>query len=184
LFDLGIQAIPGTGNELLSQGRIRNLFIFGEDPVGCETGNTYRNLIKAIPFRVVMDYFLTDTAREADLVLPASFPAEIGGTFSNTQKVLLEFDAALPSRLGMDSVRQLTGILKGFGLNGLNSREEVFREFVSQLPKPGEDHPADDLTLVCTSGDSPERVFRYGCDSLVKRFEEEFAHVSCPCGTQ
>ena len=184
LFDLGIQAIPGTGNELLSQGRIRNLFIFGEDPVGCETGNTYRNLIKAIPFRVVMDYFLTDTAREADLVLPASFPAEIGGTFSNTQKVLLEFDAALPSRLGMDSVRQLTGILKGFGLNGLNSREEVFREFISQLPKPGEDHPADDLTLVCTSGDSPERVFRYGCDSLVKRFEEEFAHVSYPCGTQ
>ncbi|MBE0648263.1 MAG: FAD-dependent oxidoreductase [Bacteroidales bacterium] len=173
-----VDSIPGPDSACLktklTQGKIKNLFIFGEDPVGCDTTGSFRMLIEQIPFKVVQDYFMTDTARMADLILPASFPAEIGGTFSNTQKVILEFDKVLPSRPEMDSIGQLIHILKQFGLNGVESREDVFSEIVQLLPQTEEEMPAEKLTLAYSANDNPNRYFDYGCDYLVKRFEEEF----------
>jgi len=170
--------LPGTGRESLksklTQNKVRNIFIFGEDPIGCDLTGSYTDLIRQIPFKVVQDYFMTDTAKEADLILPASFPTEIGGTFSNTQKVILEFDKVLPSRLGKDSIQQLISIMKGFGMNGLESREDVFAEVIHLLPQTEEEVPAEKLSLSFTHDDNPNRLFNYGCDSLVKRFEEEF----------
>ena len=173
-----VNTIPGPVGECLkvnlSQGKVRNIFIFGEDPVGCEITGSYRKLIEQIPFKVVQDYFMTDTALAADLVLPASFPAEIGGTFSNTQKVILEFDQVLPSRPEMDSIHQLINILKSFGLNGLAGREDVFSEIIRLLPQTDEDAPAEKLALIYTHDDNSNRSFNYGCDYIVKRFEEDF----------
>lgn len=170
LFDMGINRLKLN----LTQGRIRNIFIFGEDPSGCDLTGSYSELIEKIPFKVVQDYFMTDTARMADLILPGSFPAEIGGTFSNTQKVILEFDKVLPSRLQTDSIGQFIGILKAFGLNGLETREDVFTEIIRLLPQTEEEMTVEKLFLTYTCDDNPNRSFNFGCDSLVKRFEEEF----------
>ncbi|MBN1200032.1 MAG: FAD-dependent oxidoreductase [Bacteroidales bacterium] len=173
-----VDSLPGEApqglNQKLMKGKIRNIFIFGEDPVGCDITGRYAGLIGQVPFKVVQDYFMTDTAKTADLILPGSFPSEIGGTFSNTQKVILSFEKVLPSRLGMDSTEQLIHILKRFGLNGLESREDVFPEIIRLLPQTEEEIPADKLTLTCTTEDNSNRSFNYGCDYLVKRFEEEF----------
>jgi len=166
--------VPVCLNVKLSQEKIKNLFIFGEDPVGCDATRTYSTLIKQVPFKVVQDYFMTDTAKEADLILPASFPTEIGGTFSNTQRAILEFEPVLSSRVEVDSIRQLIGLLNGFGLNGPESREDVFAEIIRLLPQVDEDQPEESLTMVYTVDDNPNRSFNYGCDYLVKRFEEEF----------
>ena len=73
-------------SKLLSGKLIRNLFIFGEDPIGCASTSSPAKWIKNADFVMVQDYFMTPTAAEANLVMPASFPAETGGTFTNAQK--------------------------------------------------------------------------------------------------
>ena len=174
-----VKEIPGIVSECmktkLTQKRISNLFIYGEDPVGCDRTNTYPTLLEEVPFMMVQDYFMTETAKMADLVLPGSFPTEIGGSFSNTQKAILDFEAVLPSRIDVDSILQLVEMLKRFGLNGLKNREEVFEEIIKVLPHVEEEPEAATLTLQYTLDDNQNRAFDYGCDYLVKRFEGEYA---------
>ncbi len=69
------------------EGRIKGLFIFGEDPVRTDpdTSHVIRAL-ESLEFLVVDDLFLTETARYADVVLPGRSYAEKEGTFTNTER--------------------------------------------------------------------------------------------------
>ena len=84
---------PGTENtcsyELLKENKLKNLFVFGEDPVGCAVDkNGIKKLLSGAEFIVSQDYFMTDTASLADLVLPSTFIFETGGSFTNTQRAV------------------------------------------------------------------------------------------------
>ena len=83
----------------LKEGRIKNLFIFGEDPIGCRADEEVSEWFGKPGFKVVQDYFMTPTAREANLILPGSFPAESGGSFTNAQKVIQEFNSVLSLKI-------------------------------------------------------------------------------------
>lgn len=63
------------------QGSLKALWIMGSDPVRDCPGAA--GSLERIPFVVVQDLFLTDTARLADVVLPAASFAEVDGTFTN-----------------------------------------------------------------------------------------------------
>lgn len=160
---------------LLQSGKIKNAFIFGEDPVGCAIDKTeIDEVFSALDFVMVQDYFMTDTMKFADLILPASFPVEIGGSFTNTQKVIQEFEKPenFPTdKLEKDSYSQLIDLLRQFDVNGLNSRSDIFFEIISLLPRQKEKQK---LSFTYTEKCNPNRRFNYGCDSLVKRFDDEF----------
>ena len=68
-------------------GRIRGLFLFGEDPVRTDpdTHHVIRAL-KALDFLVVEELFMTETAKYADVILPGRSYAEKEGTFTNTER--------------------------------------------------------------------------------------------------
>ena len=69
------------------EGKIRGLFIFGEDQVRTDPNlNHVIEGIKALDFFVVDDLFMTETAKYADVVLPGISYAEKWGTFSNTER--------------------------------------------------------------------------------------------------
>jgi formate dehydrogenase major subunit len=202
LFDMGISRLNGVGSQsmedeafrkkmmslwkvdrlpgpvticlkfFLAQKKIKNLFIFGEDPVGCATEPTFPGYIADVPFIVVQDYYMTETAKLAHLILPATFPAETGGSFTNTQKMLLEFDAVLKPKPAMTNIEQLSGMLGKFGMNGLHTPREAFTEYIKLLP--GKENGGK-LKLAYTALDNSNRIFEHGCDYLVKRFEDEFA---------
>jgi formate dehydrogenase major subunit len=155
----------------LKGGGILNLFIFGEDPVGCQTGEEVGEWLKNTGFMVVQDYFMTPTALQADLVLPGSFPAETGGSFTNAQKVIQEFDALLTGKIEKSNLEQLTDLLKMFGFEGLSFRDYVFEEIVSLLPQ-GKDHSK--IMILQTIADDDRFYFKHGCDSVVRIFDEEF----------
>ncbi|MCX6248145.1 MAG: molybdopterin-dependent oxidoreductase [Bacteroidetes bacterium] len=161
----------GDIQKLLSSKAIRNLFIFGEDPVGCAASSDPGEWIRSAGFVMVQDYFITATAAEADLILPASFPAETGGSFTNAQKVIQEFDAVMASKTGMNNLEQLSGMLKKFGFATPSSSKDVFMEFISLLPQ-NKEHAK--LSFRATGEDDLNRTFDFGCDAVVKRFEEEF----------
>lgn len=86
-----LPAKPGlTVGELMdaaSGGAIKGMYIMGENPVlsDADAGHVVHALEK-LEFLVVQDIFLTETARLADVVLPAASFAEKDGTFSNTER--------------------------------------------------------------------------------------------------
>ena len=84
--------------ENCSQGLIKMLYIAGEDP--CHSyyqGAVVKDALKTVPFLVVQDIYMTETAKMADLILPTSTYAEKEGTFTNmTRHVQRVAPAILP----------------------------------------------------------------------------------------
>ena len=68
-------------------GSIKAMYIMGENPVFNlpDSGNV-ESALKNIEFLVVQDIFMTETAKLADVVLPALSWAEKDGTFTNMER--------------------------------------------------------------------------------------------------
>jgi formate dehydrogenase alpha subunit len=77
---------------------IKSLFLLvGENPLLSEPGTNHLiEALKGLAFFVVQDIFLTDTAKYADVVLPASSFAEKDGTFTNTERRVQRVRQAIP----------------------------------------------------------------------------------------
>jgi formate dehydrogenase major subunit len=85
-----IPSEPGLTNVEISHeaGKsIQGLYIMGENPVMSEPdGNNVEKRLKELEFMVVQDIFMTETAKFADVILPATTWAERGGTVTNTDR--------------------------------------------------------------------------------------------------
>jgi formate dehydrogenase alpha subunit len=80
----------------LEDGSVNALFIMGENPVGSDPDvNHVRHALQSAEFLVVMDIFLTDTAKLAHVVLPGAAFAEKDGTFVNTERKVLRVRKAV-----------------------------------------------------------------------------------------
>ncbi len=176
LFRSNVNEIPTNMNSdqksLLEKAALKNVFVFGEDPIGTSMDkNTTSKWFENLDFMVVQDYFMTETTQQANLILPAAFPVESEGSFTNTQKVIQKFEKGIPSKIEMDNCQQLIGILNTFGQNGLKDTVDVMMEAISLLPIQLTD---DKHAFVSTSNDKTNRMFNNGCDFLVQYFEEAF----------
>jgi predicted molibdopterin-dependent oxidoreductase YjgC len=72
------------------------MYIIGDNPAGSGSVQTKESLEK-LDFLVVQDMFLTETARLADVVLPAASFAEKDGTFVNTERKVQRVRKAIDS---------------------------------------------------------------------------------------
>ena len=92
-------------------------------------------LLKQVPFIVVQDAFLTDTAKLAQVVLPVAVHAEQEGTFISSTGQLGLLSQALPTngvRPDWQIISQL-GAKMGFALNYV-SPKEIFKELAKKMP--------------------------------------------------
>ena len=71
--------------EAASAGQLQALYISGLDPAA-EWGQEARDALADVPFLVVQDIVLTETAKGADVVLPATSYAETDGTLTNLER--------------------------------------------------------------------------------------------------
>ncbi len=166
---------PATIYEGLESRLLKNLFIFGEDPAGCAIDRTkIEGWLSGAEFIMVQDYFMTETAAMADLILPASFPVESGGSFTNTQKVIQGFEARFTTAIEKTSLEQLADLHRAKGIEQSADHHEVLGEIMSLLPVPEEEVS---YQFNYTNEDNPARMFEHGCDHLVKRFDEAFAEA-------
>ncbi|MCL0050115.1 formate dehydrogenase subunit alpha [Thermodesulfovibrionales bacterium] len=83
--------IPGrTMNDMFNPNPERwprAMYIMGIDPVLSNPNSDYvRQCLESLDFLVAQDIFLTETARYADVILPAASFAEKDGTFINTER--------------------------------------------------------------------------------------------------
>ncbi len=83
-----LPAAPGvTLTEVFQSPEIKAMYIVGENPVLSDAdANHVKQFLNNLDFLVVQDIFLTETARLADVVLPATSFAEKEGTFTNTER--------------------------------------------------------------------------------------------------
>lgn len=78
------------------EGKIKGLFLFGEDPVVTDPDTTHiEKALDSLDFLVVQELFLTETAARADVVLPGASYAEKEGTFTNTERRLMRVRKAV-----------------------------------------------------------------------------------------
>ena len=116
---------------------IRGLYVMGENPVISDPNIAHaENWVRGLEFLAVQDLFLTETARWADVVLPASSFAEKTGTYVNTERRIQLAEAALDppgsARRDLDILVELSNRL---GLKTTWSEpEDVMREIASVTP--------------------------------------------------
>jgi formate dehydrogenase (coenzyme F420) alpha subunit len=81
---------PGLTNVEISHEfgeSVKGLYVMGENPVMSEPdANRVAERIQELEFIVAQDIFMTETAKYADVVLPATTWAERGGTVTNTDR--------------------------------------------------------------------------------------------------
>ena len=159
----------------LETGAFKNAFIFGEDPIGCAINKTKINKwFEKLDFIMVQDYFMTETAEKANLILPASFHFETGGSFTNTQKVIQEFDQCIKPKIEKDNITQLVDLLIKFRSNSLHDINDVKNEIMELLPISTEKNK---FNFYITEHDTVRRLFNHGCDSVTKYFNNQFEKV-------
>jgi len=161
--------------KLLRDGKIKNIFIFGEDPLGCAIDKeNLRDVASHGGFGVVQDYFMTETAQLADLVLPASMPFEIGGHFTNTQRYIQKINQTMPSPITETSYMQLFALLKKLGVKTGNDVNDVMIEAISLLPDFENEEERTKYRFIETTDNNYQALFNYACDNVVKYFDESF----------
>jgi formate dehydrogenase alpha subunit len=73
--------------EAAGEGSLRGFYVFGEDPVMSEPNQAkVIEHLEKLEFLVCQEIFMSETAKLADVVLPASSFAEKDGTFTNTER--------------------------------------------------------------------------------------------------
>jgi formate dehydrogenase alpha subunit len=136
---------PGlTLGEMLdtaNEGRIQALYIVGADPaLDMANIQQVRQALKRLEFLVVQDIFLTQTARLADLVLPAASFAEKDGTFTNIERrVQLVRQAIEPIGDSRPDWQIACRIAQKMGATGFDFEHpsQIMDEVASLLPSYG-----------------------------------------------
>ena len=78
--------------------QLKAVYLIGEDPVLSEPDMNHTiQALDNLEFLVVQDIFLTETAKLADVVLPAASFASDDGTFTNTERRVQRVKKAVPS---------------------------------------------------------------------------------------
>jgi len=140
--DMGL--VPDTGGlslrEMLSTGQLDVLWVVGANPLKSRQVSTKR------PYMVVQDLFLTETARAADIVLPAASAYQKRGTVTNTCGEVQMLRQAL-SPEGAKTDLEIFGLLSRMLHLSLPKPDPdaVFAEIRSNVP--GYDLPLEKLRL-------------------------------------
>jgi formate dehydrogenase alpha subunit len=169
-WETGLSPSPGLmSTEMIDaavDGGIKAMYIMGENPI--ITDPNMHHTIKALEsleFLVVQDIFMTDTARLADVVLPAACSFEKDGTFTNTErKVQRVRKAVRPPGEARDDLSIITALSRRLGYPmEYSSPEELLKEFGRlwpplagitysrleegglQWPCPSESHPGTEF---------------------------------------
>jgi len=152
-----------TAMDQMLRGKVRGVYIMGENTVVSDPNTNHAQAaLEATDFIVVQDIFMTDTAKLADVILPAATFAESDGTFANSERRVQRVRPAIkPVGESRPDVDILLDLMTRFNIDqNLHSASDVWDEMRSltplfggisydrldteggiQWPCPTEDHP-------------------------------------------
>jgi predicted molibdopterin-dependent oxidoreductase YjgC len=126
-----------TAMDQMIRGRVRGVYIMGENTIISDPNTNHAQAaLEATDFIVVQDIFMTDTAKLADVVLPAATFAESDGTFANSERRVQRVRPAIkPVGEARTDVDILLDIMKRFNLpQNLHSASDVWDEMRKLAP--------------------------------------------------
>jgi len=153
-----------TATEMMiraKEGRVKGMYIVGEDLAASlpPSGRT-REALSSLDFLLVSEMFLTETAKAANIVLPAASFAEKDGTFTNFEGRIRHLRSAIPSigaslpdltimlrlaaQMGrplpfssladvMDEIERAIPLYQGVGYRETSTREPLGTEFYDSM---------------------------------------------------
>lgn len=135
---------PGTTETewVTEKGKIKGLYVIGGNPVGSGPNlNNLKEVLGDMDFIVVQDIFLTETAKMADVVLPAACLLEKDGTATSTERrinrVRKVLDAPGQARSDWEIICDL-GKRMGYSAQfSYNSPSEIMDEIAKLTPPYG-----------------------------------------------
>ena len=135
--NLGYQ-IPEMFNQAV-KGNLKAMYIMGEDPVLSDPdANHVKRALNNLDLLVVQDIFMSDTAKLADVVFPATCYAEKDGTFTNTERRVQRVRKAVaPPGQARNDWSILCDVSKIINPNvffGYETSEDVFEEMRVTMP--------------------------------------------------
>ncbi len=122
------------------KGDIKFLYIMGENPMLSDPDtNHVQKALEDLNFLVVQDLFLTETAKFADLVLPASSFAEKDGTYTNTERKVQRVRKAIePLGESKSDWEIISEIMNKLGYpSSYKNASEIMDEIASVTPQYG-----------------------------------------------
>lgn len=159
--------------DYLHQGKIKNLFVFQEDPLGCSTvKEKTARIFENTEFVCVQDFYLTPTARQADLVLPAEYNYEKEGSFYNTFNQLLSFEKQLDSKIEVSNFELFNLLFAKFGIKKFRDFSEIneeIGELVSLVIK--------EFQFSSELNNKPLSDYRFSCTSVNRLVNEEVLNI-------
>ncbi|MCK4911305.1 MAG: molybdopterin-dependent oxidoreductase, partial [Thermodesulfovibrionales bacterium] len=122
----------------MMEGNVKALYVMGENPLVTDPDLTHvEEAFEKLDLLVVQDIFLTETARAADVVLPATSFAEKDGTFSNTERrvqlVRKALDPPGSARLDWEILADISTRM-GYEMS-YSSGQDVFEEIREVTPQ-------------------------------------------------
>lgn len=123
--------------DAIHDGGIRGMYIMGENPAMSDPNVHHaRAALAALEHLVVQDLFLTETAYNADVVLPATGYTEKTGTFTNTDRLVqLGRQALKPPHEVRQDLWIIQEIARRIGLDwAYDGPAEVFMEMRKAMP--------------------------------------------------
>ena len=140
----GVKLSPAIGTTVVKMinaaetGEIKAVYVLGENPMLSDPDvNHVEKCLKSLDLLVVQDIFLTETARLADVVLPAPCFAEKDGTITNSERrIQLGRQAVDPPGEARQDWWIVGEIARRMGYEGLtyDSPREIMDEIASLTP--------------------------------------------------
>lgn len=151
----------------MEEGKVKAAYLIGENPVLSDPDASHvKEALEKLEFFVVQDIFLTETARLADVVLPAASFAEKDGTFTNTERRVQRVRKALdPIGDSKPDWEIVCEVARRMGAGGFDysSAEEIFEEIRKVTPSYSgityERLEEGGIQWPCTSEDNPGTQF-------------------------
>ena len=118
-----------------NDGDVKALYVIGENPMVSDPDlNHAEKSLNNLEFLVVQDIFLTETARLADVVLPATCFAEKDGTFSNTERRVQRVRKAVdPPGMALSDDRIICDIATRMGYAMAYDSSEAIMDEIRQV---------------------------------------------------
>jgi len=150
--------------ERMESGKVKALYCIGENPLMADVHlNHTKKLLEKLDLLVVQDIFLTETAKLADVVLPARSWGEVEGTYTNTDRriqrvrkavnahyqtkddweILCELATRMGYPMNYSSSEEIWDELRtlAWEMYGGMSYERLDKFYSLQYPCPEESHP-------------------------------------------
>ncbi|MCL1066099.1 formate dehydrogenase subunit alpha [Shewanella olleyana] len=119
----------------ITHDEVDALYVMGENPVLSDPDQAHvLEALEKIPFLVVQDIFLTETAQMADIVLPAASFAEKRGHFTNTERRVQRLQPVLnPPGEAEQDWKIIHAIANKMGANWHYADEQAITNEINQV---------------------------------------------------